>query len=497
MLISFVFIETSPSPRYIPFMQNKKLPETLKDFHIHLVGIKGTGMAAFAELLLHRGAEVTGSDICEKFYTDEILQRLKIDYNEHFASEHIDDSVQMVIHSSAYTMDNPELAEAQRRDIPLMVYTEALGFISTLTESFGIAGVHGKTTTTALAGTIAGAADIEASVLVGSAVPTFDGFSTASFGSRYFIAETCEYKRHFLDFQPSSIILTSIEPDHLDYFKDYEDILEAFLEYIDLLPKGGDLIYCSDDKGASQAAGIMSTRRRDLNCIPYGISANGPFAIDNVFEEEGLSSFKLRGYEKSFSLRIPGLHLILDSAAALALNIRILEKEGRELNSDLLEKIASGLFSFAGTRRRSEILGEAEGILFMDDYGHHPTAIKTTLEGLKKFYPKRRLVVDFMSHTYSRTAALLDDFARSFGAADLVLLEKIYSSAREVYNGTVTGRDLYEKTKEYNKNVFYFDNFSETGDFCRENLKEGDLFVTMGAGNNWQIGKELFKEYVK
>jgi len=454
-------------------------------------------MAAFAELLLHRGALVTGSDINEKFYTDENLQRLNIHYYEHFAAENIIDSVQLIIHSSAYGMDNPELAEAEKRGIPIMVYTEALGFISTLTESFGIAGVHGKTTTTALAGTIAGAAGLEASILVGSAVPTFDGFSTAYFGEKYFIAETCEYKRHFMDFQPSTIVLTSIEPDHLDYFKDYEDILDAYLEYIDLLPRGGDLIYCSDDKGASQAARIMGAQREDLNCIPYGISAEGRFAIEDVNEAEGLSSFRLKGFNKDFSLRIPGFHLILDSAAALALNMRILEKEKKQIDDIMLGKLASGLYSFAGTRRRSEILGEADGILFMDDYGHHPTAIKTTLEGLKKFYPRRRLVVDFMSHTYSRTAALLDDFAQSFGASDIILLEKIYASAREVYKGTVTGRDLYEKTKEYNQNVFYFNNFSETVKFCRENLKPGDLFVTMGAGNNWQIGKDLYEEYLK
>lgn len=478
-------------------MLKKSLPDTLDGFHIHLVGIKGTGMSAFAELLLHRGALVTGSDTDEKFYTDEILQKLNIQYNEYFAAENLDDSVQMVIHSSAYSMDNPELAEAEKRNIPILVYTEALGFVSSLTKSFGIAGVHGKTTTTALAGTIAGAVQLEASVLVGSAVPTFDGFSTAHFGNKYFIAETCEYKRHFLDFHPSSIILTSIEPDHLDYFKDYDDILDAFLSYIDLLPPGGDLIYCSDDAGALHAVRLMNERRADINFIPYGLSSPGRFAIESVCESEGLSSFRLKGFDKIFTLKIPGLHLILDSAAALALNIRALEGENREIDDELLGKMSDGLFSFRGTRRRSEILGEARGILFMDDYGHHPTAIKTTLEGLRKFYPGRRLVVDFMSHTYSRTEALLDDFAQSFGAADIVLLEKIYASAREMYNGRVTGRDLYEKTREYNKTVFYFDNFRETAIFCRENLKDGDLFVTMGAGNNWQIGQDLYKEYLK
>jgi UDP-N-acetylmuramate--alanine ligase len=475
-------------------MLKNTLPHSLKDFSIHLVGIKGTGMAALAELLHRRGAIVTGSDVNEKFYTDEILQRLEIPYHECFSADNIGENVQLLIHSSAYGPDNVEIQCADNRNIPTMVYTEALGYISSLTKSFGIAGVHGKTTTTALAGTIAGASGLEASVLVGSAVPTFDGFSTAYFGEKYFIAETCEYMRHFLDFHPSSIILTSIEPDHLDYFKDYNDILDAYLSYIDLLPAGADLIYCSDDKGAVEAAVIMAGKRPDIQMIPYGEKAQGDYQIESLSENEGFSSFRLSGFEKEFSLRIPGKHLILDSAAAIALIVRTLEKEGKLIDGEMLDKIASGLLSFAGSRRRSEIIGDEQGILIMDDYAHHPTAIRTTLEGLRKFYPRKRLVVDFMSHTYSRTAALLDQFADSFGAADIVVLHQIYASAREVNTGAVSGKDLFEKTKSRRDNVFYFDSFEETELFCRGLLKKGDLFITMGAGNNWQIGKNLHND---
>ncbi|MBB6480822.1 UDP-N-acetylmuramate--L-alanine ligase [Spirochaeta isovalerica] len=478
-------------------MDKKTLPASLKGFRVHLVGIKGTGMAAFAELLQRRGADISGSDIDEKFYTDEVLQRLGIPYEESFRAENIDDEVQLVIHSAAYGSDNPELSEAHKRHIPVMVYTEALGYISSLTESFGVAGIHGKTTTTALAGTVAGAAGLEASVLVGSAVPSFGGFSTAHFGEKYFIAETCEYKRHFLAFHPRSIILTSIEPDHLDYFKDIDDILDAFLSYIDRLPAGGDLIYCADDEGAVKAADIMKSRRADINYIPYGTSADGPYRISSVREESGLSSFRLDRFSRDMALRIPGHHLVLDAAAAVALVVRTLEREGRGDDPSLPDKIAEGLRSFAGSRRRSEIVGEAGGILFMDDYAHHPTAINTTLEGLKKFYPGRRIVVDFMSHTYSRTAALLEEFAASFGSADLVLLEDIYASAREKFNGTITGRDLYERTAACHGNVRYFNNFEETERFCRSHLKDGDLFITMGAGNNWNIGKNLYNQFKK
>lgn len=478
-------------------MDNKKLPASLKGFRVHLVGIKGTGMAAFAELLLRREALITGSDIDEKFYTDEVLQRLGIKYYEKFDSKHIDDSIQLVIYSAAYGMDNCELSEARKKNISLMVYTDALGYISSLTESFGIAGIHGKTTTTALAGTIAGAAGLETSVLVGSAVPSFDGYSTAHFGDRYFIAETCEYKRHFLAFHPRSIILTSVEPDHLDYFRDYQDILDAFLTYVNRLPEGGELIYCADDKGASEAAGIMKTRRHDLTFIPYGIKAEGPYRITEFHEGKGRSSFRLDRFDREFSLRIPGHHLVLDAAASVALVVRALEREGRGDDPALPGKVAEGILSFAGSRRRSEIIGEAADILFMDDYAHHPTAIKTTLEGLRRFYPDKRIIVDFMSHTYSRTAALLDQFAASFGAADMVLLEPIYASVREQFDGSVSGRDLFHKTAAIKRNVYYFENFIETESFCKKNLRAGDLFITMGAGNNWQIGRKLFNEFKK
>ncbi len=456
-----------------------------------MVGIKGTGMAAFAELLHRRGALVSGSDVDEKFYTDAILKKLGIPYNEGFSADHINDSIKLIIHSSAYGEENVEMVKAKELNIPTMVYTEALGYISTLSESFGIAGVHGKTTTTAIAGTLAGAVGLEASVLVGSAVPTFGGFSTACFGEKYFIAETCEYMRHFLDFSPSSIVLTSIEPDHLDYFKDYNDILDAFLSYIDKLPEGGDLIYCDDDKGASEAARLTSGKRPDINLVPYGENCPGDFRVYDIKINNGYSSFRLRGFSRDFLIRIPGYHLIQDSAAAIALTVRTILKEKGSIEERDLDNMVKGLHSFAGTKRRSEIVGEEKGILIMDDYAHHPTAIKLNLEGLRKFYPAKRIIVDFMSHTYSRTDALMDQFATSFGSADLVLLHKIYASAREKYNGDVTGYDLYKKTAACTESVEYFEKFSDAEEFCMDILKEGDLFITMGAGNNWQIGKNI------
>jgi len=268
----------------------------------------------------------------------------------------------------------------------------------------GIAGIHGKTTTTAITGTIVKELGLKASVLVGSGVPSFDNSPIYVNGNNFFIAETCEYQRHFLSF-----------------------------------------------------------------------------------------IFNLAGFTTDFILKVPGKHTLLDAAGSIAI-ISALLQENKENPSCKGPEIAKGLLAFKGTKRRSEIVGEVNGILFIDDYGHHPTAIDTTLKGYRDFYPGRRIVVDFMSHTYTRTAELLEEFSTSFSGADIVILNKIYSSAREGYSGNVTGETLYNKTLKYHNNVYYCPEYSDAVSKAKEILKSGDIFVTMGAGNNWQVGDILFKE---
>jgi UDP-N-acetylmuramate--alanine ligase len=203
----------------------------------------------------------------------------------------------------------------------------------------------------------------------------------------------------------------------------------------------------------------------------------------------------LRGFPGELRLRIPGRHTALDAAAALALTSSLVNTEFGGWNETRREQVRAALEGFRGSKRRSEILGEAGGILFMDDYGHHPTAIAATLAGLKEFYPRRRLVVSFMSHTYTRTAALLDEFAASFEKADVVFFHKIYASAREVYHGGVSGKTLYEKTKARGKNVYYVDEPLDAAEPLQKTLKSGDLFLTLGAGNNWPLGEKLFQYF--
>ncbi|MDR1148722.1 MAG: UDP-N-acetylmuramate--L-alanine ligase [Spirochaetaceae bacterium] len=464
--------------------------------NIYFIGIKGTGMCALAELLHGSGARVSGSDTGEIFYTNAILDALRIPYFECFDAAHISAESALVIHSAAYSADkNPEMAKALRLGIPLVKYTDALGAYSALFDSSGIAGVHGKTTTTAITGTLLAAAAFPAQILAGSAVTDFGGRSTMSIGNKYFIAETCEYRKHFLSFHPRRVLLTGVESDHQDFFPTYTSILGAFVEYGERIERGGELIYCADDAGACETVSLLQKKRGDITYTAYGFNADGFFKIKNYKTENESSIFELAGIPQLWRLRIPGRHTILNSAGAIALLKSIADSEGVPFSGELVNRAARALAAFSGSKRRSEILGEAGGILFMDDYAHHPTAIKTTLAGLREFYPRRRLVVSFMAHTYSRTAALLSDFAGAFESAGIVFLHKIYASAREEYNGTVTGFSLFEKTKALRGSVYYVDEPLDALGQLKSILRPGDLFITLGAGDNWRLGGALFNDY--
>lgn len=460
----------------------------------YCIGIKGTGMCALVELLHNAGVQVSGSDVAEAFYTDYILKAMHIPYFESFAAEHIPADVDVVIYSAAYSFEtNPELAEAKRRNLPILKYTDALGAYSAEFDSSGIAGVHGKTTTAAIAGTLIRAAKLPAQILAGSGVSVFRGHSTLTLGNKYFVAETCEYRRHFLAFHPRRIVLTGVEPDHQDYYPTYESIRDAFLEYGRKLPSGGELIYCADNPGSLEVAETLRREDRGVRFTPYGFTADGTFKVTSYRVEEERVILEVAGFPGDLKLRIPGRHNALNAAAALALTDSLMQAERQEWNPERRERVRWAMEDFKGSKRRSEILGEVDHILFMDDYAHHPTAIRVTLEALKDFYPSRRLVVSFMAHTYSRTAAFLDDFAASFEKADILFLHKIYASAREVYTGSITGKDLFEKAKALRDKVYYAEEPLDAAATLKNMMRPGDLFLTMGAGDNWKLGKALME----
>ncbi len=486
--------------------ENFTFPENLKGIHFHFVGIKGTGMAALVEILHSRGAFITGSDVSERFYTDEILEKLGIKALP-FSKENITDDIKYVVYSSAYSIEkNPDLCAASEKKLPVLLYSQALGAVSRSAFSCGICGVHGKTTTTGLAGTVLKAVSLPGQVLAGSVIKSFGDSCVYSGGHKYFIAETCEYKRNFMHFAPEKIVLTSVESDHQDFYPTYEDIRNAFVDYILKLPENGQLIFCADDKGASQTARIAAEKRPDIKMIPYGKNADGDYKL--IFGEisGGKQKFSI-GLIGECEIKVPGEHNVRNSCAAVALICELLKTDGKS-PADYVEKIKLGLLDFAGGKRRSEIVAQkktklGQDVIFIDDYGHHPTAIKTTLEGFREFYRGHKIIVDFMSHTYTRTAALLDEFASSFGAADKVIINKIYGSAREdVTAAKVSGEILAESVKKYHNDVVYAKEFDEAADVALKMLDEpsgneypdGYVFVTMGAGDNWKVGEKVIEK---
>lgn len=457
------------------------------------MGIKGTGMSALAEILTDREARITGSDGPERFYTDRILRDLRIPYWESFDAGRIDSDIRLVIHSAAYDRsENPELVAAAARGIPILTYPEALGLLSESSDASGVSGTHGKTTTVALAGTILKGWDIPATVLAGSEVESFGSRSTLILGRKYFVAETCEYRRHFLHFHPQRIVVTGVEADHLDYFKNLEDVLSAFLSYCMNLPGSGQLIINHDDRGAREVESRVRENRSDVEIIPYGKTATGMYRIEEIETGPGETLLRLSGLPEPLILKIPGAHSAYNATAALALSTCMLKQVGRGLTADAVHAMTKGIASFRGSKRRSEILGIAKDVLFIDDYGHHPTEISSTLAGLKSFYPGRRIVVDFMPHTYSRTKALLAEFGTCFSDAAVVVLHRIYSSAREKSDGSVDGTTLFREVSRRHPQVVFFEEPGESFAFLESTLKPGDLFVTMGAGDNWRVGRELF-----
>lgn len=463
-----------------------------------MVGIKGTGMAALAEILCSHGVELSGSDTDERFYTDDILAALPVRLHEGFATENLPPTADLVIYSAAYDpQTHPELTAAADRGMPLMSYPQAIGELSARTVSVAIAGVHGKTTTTAMIARIVQHAGLRGTVLAGSSLADLGGRCTYIGGEEFFVAEACEYRRNFLSFSPRIVVVTSIEADHLDYFHDAADVFDAFVQLSDRIPDGGTLITCADDDGARALHAAVLDRRGDaLEYVTYGRAAPGPYTITSVDVAAGQMQFSLAGFSDRFTLVVPGRHNVLNAAAAVAVTQQ-LPGVGQGQPSGYAQALAG----FHGTRRRSEVVGEAGGVLVLDDYGHHPTAIASTLAGLRSFYPERRLVLDFMSHTYSRTRALLDEFADSLTGADVVMLHRIYASAREVDSGTISGEDLADALRSRSSSrtpsgvpeVYYEPEPDDALGQLLGILAPGDLFVTMGAGDNWRLGRMVLE----
>jgi UDP-N-acetylmuramate--alanine ligase len=484
-------------------MAGKGFPVHLRDKSLYLVGIKGTGMSALAEILQARGARVCGSDTEETFYTDRVLADLGIPYHEGFSADHIHSGIDCIVHSAAYARDaHPELKKGDSLGIPIYTYPQALGELSRRTSFSGISGTHGKTTTTAMVGTLVRFLRLPATVLAGSEVPTFGNRSTLIQGEKYLVAESCEWQRSFLHYHPRRLIITNIEEEHLDYFRGLDDIVDAFEAFCRLLPAGGTLVYNQDCPGVQTLLPRLADRM-DIRRIPFGKTADGPYRITRISIGDGEFLFELAGFPSAYRIRVPAEHSVYNAAAALAMVRDMAEEEalageealtGEEApGTDVEERLLDGLRAFRGTRRRSETIGQASGVTFMDDYAHHPTEIRKTLKGIREFHPRRRIIADFMPHTYTRTRKLLGAFGGCFEPDDRVYLHKIYASARELDPGDISGKDLYREVARRHPDVHYYDEPEDAASDLADELREGDLFITMGAGDNWRLGRLLLE----
>lgn len=465
---------------------------------IYFIGIKGVGMTAIAQVLKLRGKEVCGSDTHEKFFTDEVLAKSEIKFYEGFDAANLEkEKPDLVIYSTAYTDDNVELAAARKNRVEILSYPEALGEISK--EGFGIAvcGTHGKTTTTAMLGFVLQEIGADPTVIVGSAVPQLGGNARAGKG-KYIVVEADEYQNKFLHLEPQAIVLTSAEYDHPDFFKMPEEYFDAFRKFVAKIPASasvkttadksakaaagkpaeGFLVACADDKNVKEISASASCK-----IIFYGLTV-GDWQAKNIVQKNGGMEFEvlekgeLRGI---FKIQLIGNHNVANALAVIA--------TAKELGFDL-EKIRGALKKFSGAVRRFEIKGEAAGVLVIDDYGHHPTEIRVTLEAARQKYSDRRIWCVFHPHTFTRTKALLGDFAKSFGAANKTIVIDIYGSAREVTGG-VSSRDLVELIKKEGSDALYISTIPEAGEFLAKEVKSGDVVITMGAGDVWRVGEML------
>ena len=474
--------------------------ESLANLTVYMVGIKGTGMAVLADYLAAHGARVSGSDLPDEFYTDRILRRAAVRVVEGFHARNVPEDADLVVYSAAYDPDtNEEIVAARNNGLPVLTYPEVLGALSQRCPSVGVSGVHGKTTTTMMIAAAVRALGLPGSVIAGGAPTESGGRAAVTQGNRFFVAETCEYRRHFLSFSPSILVVTSVEADHLDYFRDAADVEDAFVEYALRLCDGGELVYCADNAGAARVADRVAELRSDIVLVPYGFGAAGEGRVSDLSLGDGAVAFRCG--DIAYTLRVPGEHNVLNAAAAALVTRRLATRYAADTgrSSATEPDIRGALAGFTGSRRRSELVGRANDIVILDDYAHHPTAIATTLNGYRRFYEGRRLVVDFMSHTYSRTRALAVEFGDALSVADVVVLHDIYASARETNPGGIDGSVLVEPTRAAATRrgtkceVHYEADVMASLPLIESIIRPGDLFVTMGAGDNWRVGRALLE----
>ena len=453
--------------------------DNLKKYkRIHMIGIGGISMSGIAEILQNWGFQVSGSDTNQSNITDRLKSKgipVTIGHN-------IDDvaNSDIVVYSAAINKEDIELQEAHRLNIPTVERAEFLGEITkSYQNTVTIAGTHGKTTTTSMVSLSFLEAGFDPSIQVGAILEEINGNNKVG-NSENFIIEACEYVESFLKFNPKSAIVLNIDNDHLDYFKTFDNVKNAFIKYVKLLPEDGFLVLNGDDEHS-----LSLKEYTKAKCITYGITNKHTdfFAVNIVFDENGFPEFDVYQNDKFYTrikLSIPGMHNVSNCLACIAM----CHQYG--INS---ETIQNALSKFKGANRRFEYKGTLNGAKVYDDYGHHPTEIVATAKSLmnKKF---NKSWVVFQPHTYSRTQNLLEDFAKALLNFDNIIILDIYA-ARETNKYGVTSMDLVNKIVSLGTAAKYIPDFNECVNYLKANVKPGDIVMTLGAGTVTQIGPML------
>lgn len=452
-----------------------------KPIHVHFIGIGGISMSGLAEILLNEHFTISGSDSKESPLTKHLVSKgASIHYEQ--VAENISDDINLVIYTAAIHRENPELMEAVAKRIPLLTRAEFLGQLMTNYKTpIAVSGTHGKTTTTSMVSHILLEGELDPTISVGGILQSIGGNIRVG-NSETFITEACEYTNSFLNFLPKISIILNIEEDHLDFFKDIEDIRDSFHKFARLLPEDGTLIINGEIEKRNDVTD-------DLHCniITYGFDPSFDYSAANItFNEQGHVAYDL--YKKgefvtNIPLSVTGKHNVSNSLSAIATGDLL------DLPLDVIKK---GLFSFVGTDRRFEYKGTFDGVVVVDDYAHHPTEIIATLTAAKH-YPHEKIWCVFQPHTYTRTKAFFNEFAEALSLADHLVLADIYA-ARETNTLGMSSKLLAERVKDFNPNTCYLESFEAIEEYLKMNCKPGDLLITMGAGNVVNIGEAILSQ---
>ena len=447
--------------------------------HLHFTGIGGIGMSGIAEVLLNLGYTISGSDLRLSPTTERLAQLGAKVYEGHDAAN-VEGAKALVV-SSAVDETNPEVQEARRLQIPVIPRGELLAELMRLKYGVAIAGSHGKTTTTSMVATILSHAGLDPTVVVGGKVAAMGGSNARVGKSDFLVVESDESDGSFLKLSPILAIVTNIDREHLDHYADIEAIRAAFTDFVNKVPFYGAAIVCLDDENIQ---GILPDIRR--RTITYGRTSQADYQPDQQECGHFHSRFHLRSRDGDlgeFHLNIPGEHNVLNATAAIAVALEL------HVEPDVIRE---GLRRFTGVGRRFEIRGEAGGITVVDDYGHHPTEIRATLEAARSCCRKRVHVL-FQPHRYTRTFHLLDDFARAFHQADRVVVLDIYAASEKPIEG-VTAESLVERMRQFGHRGAEYAGSTENGiEMIVEGAEPGDLILTLGAGSVSQAGEKILE----